>query len=108
MREAVEAVRADAGQTGFAVPDSPEQVGAVVDDDVVTTRVDGVEQREAVVAALRAHRTQVTVDGVFYALSHGRGMRLLDADHYVLAEGEPGLGDGPGGRESDLFGGVRG
>ena len=97
----------DGHDGGFVVPDAPEQVAHVVEDTDVTTTVDVGDHTDAVVAALRAHRTQVSVAGGTYALSHGRGMRVLTAEHYVLAAGRHGGGVGPDGREDDLFAGVR-
>ena len=79
-----------------SVPD--EQVSAVID-----TR--GV--REAKLAALRAHATQVTVapSGSEYALSNNIAQPILLAEHYVLVRGTAG-GAGADGREHDLFAGI--
>jgi N-acetyl-1-D-myo-inositol-2-amino-2-deoxy-alpha-D-glucopyranoside deacetylase len=49
---------------------------AVVDDAVVTTVVDGSAYLDRVRAALEAHRTQVRLDGDFYALSNGEAHLL--------------------------------
>jgi len=75
-----------------------EQVSAVID-------VRGV--REAKLAALRAHATQVTVatSGRAYALSNNVAQPILLAEHYVLARGTVGA-LGAGGREDDLFAGI--
>lgn len=49
---------------------------AVVDDDVITTVVDGSAYLDRVRAALRAHATQVRLDGDWFALSNGEGEPL--------------------------------
>jgi N-acetyl-1-D-myo-inositol-2-amino-2-deoxy-alpha-D-glucopyranoside deacetylase len=77
-----------------------------VPDEVVTTEVDARDHLEAKVAAMRAHRTQISLDGPFFALADGVGQRAFAVEHYVLLRGDRGPGDGPRGREDDLFAGV--
>ncbi len=77
-----------------------------VPDDVVTTEVDAREHLDAKIAAMRAHRTQIAVDGPFFALSNNVGQRAFGVEHYVLARGDRGPGHGPQGREDDLFAGL--
>jgi N-acetyl-1-D-myo-inositol-2-amino-2-deoxy-alpha-D-glucopyranoside deacetylase len=55
---------------------------------------------------MRAHRTQIAVDGPFFALSNNIGQRAFGIEHYTLARGERGPGSGPHGWESDLFAGL--
>ncbi len=61
----------------------------------------------AKVAALRAHRTQVTVsqDGRAFALSNDIALPIDATEHYVLAEGEAGERDDRG-WETDLLAGL--
>ena len=54
---------------------------------------------------MRAHRSQIAVDGPFFALSNNVGQRAFGVEHFVLARGERGPGTGSHGREDDLFGG---
>jgi N-acetyl-1-D-myo-inositol-2-amino-2-deoxy-alpha-D-glucopyranoside deacetylase len=80
----------------------------VVDDDLVDAVVDVASVLTAKVAALRAHATQVRVDGDWFALSDGVAQRVRDREAYQLAPG-PGAVDGPARRNSvqdDLFSGV--
>jgi N-acetyl-1-D-myo-inositol-2-amino-2-deoxy-alpha-D-glucopyranoside deacetylase len=57
-------------------------------------------------AAMRAHATQITVDGPFFALSNNLGTQVWGREFYTLVHGEPsGPFDGDG-RETDLFAGV--
>jgi N-acetyl-1-D-myo-inositol-2-amino-2-deoxy-alpha-D-glucopyranoside deacetylase len=55
---------------------------------------------------MRAHKTQIAVDGPFFALSNNVGQRAMGVEYYVLAHGEAGPVDGPHGREQDLFSGI--
>ncbi|MCU1658582.1 MAG: 1D-myo-inosityl-2-acetamido-2-deoxy-alpha-D-glucopyranoside deacetylase, partial [Pseudonocardiales bacterium] len=55
-----------------------------VDDDLVTTAIDGTGFGTAKLAALAAHRTQIAVDGVFFALSNMLGREALATDHFRL------------------------
>ena len=79
-----------------------------VDDEVVTTEIDARDHLDAKVAAMRAHKTQIAVDGPFFALSNNVGQRAFGVEHFVLVRGERGRADGPQGREDDLFAGAVG
>ena len=96
----------ESGQTNFFGVDSADDLPMGVPDDQVTTEVDARDQLEAKVAAMRAHRTQIAVDGPFFALSNNIGQRAFGIEHYVLARGERGPGTGELGREDDLFAGL--
>jgi N-acetyl-1-D-myo-inositol-2-amino-2-deoxy-alpha-D-glucopyranoside deacetylase len=95
-----------AGQSEFFGVDSADDLPFGVPDDQVTTEVDASEHLDAKVAAMRAHRTQIAVDGPFFALSNNVGQRAFGIEHYVLARGPRGPVGGPMGREGDLFGGL--
>jgi N-acetyl-1-D-myo-inositol-2-amino-2-deoxy-alpha-D-glucopyranoside deacetylase len=77
-----------------------------VPDGQVTTEIDGSAYLDAKRAAMRAHETQVTVDGDFFALSNELGQRILATEYYTQLSGPPGprepTGAGPG-HERDLF-----
>jgi N-acetyl-1-D-myo-inositol-2-amino-2-deoxy-alpha-D-glucopyranoside deacetylase len=96
-------------------PDRPArftQAGSVADlpfgvpDEQVTTEIDGTGQLAAKTAALRAHATQIAVDGRFFALSDLVGQRISAVEYYTLLAGRRGPGAGPLGREQDLFAGL--
>ncbi len=74
-----------------------------VPDEQVTTEIDATAYLPAKLAAMRAHATQITVDGPFFALSNNLGQRALGVEYYTLLAGPRGPGTGPGGRETDLF-----
>jgi N-acetyl-1-D-myo-inositol-2-amino-2-deoxy-alpha-D-glucopyranoside deacetylase len=94
------------GQTGFFGVESADDLPFGNPDDEVTTAVDASEHLQAKVAAMRAHRTQIAVDGPFFALADGVGLQAFGTEHYVLARGDLGPRDGAGGREADLFAGL--
>jgi N-acetyl-1-D-myo-inositol-2-amino-2-deoxy-alpha-D-glucopyranoside deacetylase len=74
-----------------------------VPDDQVTTAIDAARYLEAKLAAMRAHETQITVDGESFALSNGLGLRAGGTEYYTRLAGAPGQ-RGPGDPyERDLF-----
>ncbi|NGN70231.1 N-acetyl-1-D-myo-inositol-2-amino-2-deoxy-alpha-D-glucopyranoside deacetylase [Streptomyces sp. A7024] len=83
---------------------SADDVPGVVPDDKVTAEIDGGAYTEAKTAAMRAHATQIAVDGPFFALSNALGQPLFGTEYYRLVRGEPGARTGA--REGDLFAGV--
>jgi N-acetyl-1-D-myo-inositol-2-amino-2-deoxy-alpha-D-glucopyranoside deacetylase len=88
----------DAADIPFAVSD--EEVAAAVDGTAFVDRKD---------AAMRAHATQILVDGPFFALSNNLGQQVLGQEYYRLVRGSRGpAGPGPEGWEDDLFAGVAG
>jgi N-acetyl-1-D-myo-inositol-2-amino-2-deoxy-alpha-D-glucopyranoside deacetylase len=82
-----------------------EDLGFGVPDEQVTTVVDASVYLEAKIAAMRAHRTQIAVDGPFFALANNIGQRAFGVEYYTLLAGElpTAIADG---RETDLFAGV--
>jgi N-acetyl-1-D-myo-inositol-2-amino-2-deoxy-alpha-D-glucopyranoside deacetylase len=109
-------LRAGAEQMASLGEASPfEQLGAIEDipfavaDEVVTAAVDGRAHAGAKDAAMRAHATQITVDGPFFALSNNFGQEVLGVEYYRLVRGERGpAGTAPNGWEDDLFAGLPG
>ncbi|WP_274913504.1 N-acetyl-1-D-myo-inositol-2-amino-2-deoxy-alpha-D-glucopyranoside deacetylase [Streptomyces sp. WZ-12] len=81
-----------------------EVPGVVPDDAVTATLVGAGGYADAKAAAMRAHRTQIVIDGAFFALSNDLGQPLFSTEHYRLAHGKSGAADGE--REDDLFAGI--
>lgn len=96
---------AAAGSDFFGV-DSVDDLPFVVPDEAVTAAVDGSSYVEAKLAAMRAHATQIAVDGPFFALSNQIGMEAWATEFYRLAKGRPGPTDPTTGWETDLFAGL--
>jgi len=108
-------VLAGAIRLGPARPDGFIEAGSVADlpfgvaDVEVTTEIDGTAYVAAKTAAMRAHATQIAVDGPFFALADMVGQRIGGREYYTLAAGPAGPGGGGAGargREQDLFAGL--
>jgi N-acetyl-1-D-myo-inositol-2-amino-2-deoxy-alpha-D-glucopyranoside deacetylase len=56
-------------------------------DDQVTTEIDATAYLDAKRQAMRAHETQITVDGDYYALSNELGARILGTEYYTQLAG---------------------
>jgi N-acetyl-1-D-myo-inositol-2-amino-2-deoxy-alpha-D-glucopyranoside deacetylase len=46
------------------------------------------EQVEKKMAAMKAHATQISVDGPFFALSNNLGVQVFGDEYYTLVKGE--------------------
>ena len=90
----------------WSLPDPAEFTFGFADEQIDAV-IDTREHLSAKVAALAAHRTQVTVaaDGRCCALSNNVALPILGDEHYVLAAGTPGPRDTRG-WETDLLSGV--
>jgi N-acetyl-1-D-myo-inositol-2-amino-2-deoxy-alpha-D-glucopyranoside deacetylase len=104
LRRAFAALRANGGP--FLGVDQVEELPFGVEDDVVTTAIDGSRYGAQKRAALTAHATQITVDGAFFALSDQLAREAGAVEYFRLAEGTLGPDRDDDGRERDLFSGV--
>ena len=95
------------GDTFFAGVETVDDLPFGVPDDVVTTEIHAEHLAGRKLDALRAHRSQVSEDGIFFALPAEIVPAVWGVEHYTLARGAPGE-QGENGRESDLFAGVGG
>jgi N-acetyl-1-D-myo-inositol-2-amino-2-deoxy-alpha-D-glucopyranoside deacetylase len=102
LRMGWEALKELGEETPFGVA-SPEELPFGDPDETVTTRIDARDHLEAKVEAMRAHRTQIQVDGPFFALSNNVGQRAFGFEHYRLVRGTP---PPVGEVEEDLFAGI--
>ncbi|GHF60267.1 1D-myo-inositol 2-acetamido-2-deoxy-alpha-D-glucopyranoside deacetylase [Streptomyces mashuensis] len=96
----------EAGREGemFRGVASPSDVPGVVPDEDVTAEVDTTAHAGRKAAAMKAHATQIAVDGPFFALSNELGQPLFAREYYRLVRGRSGAPAGE--RETDLFAGV--
>ncbi|MCC3776238.1 N-acetyl-1-D-myo-inositol-2-amino-2-deoxy-alpha-D-glucopyranoside deacetylase [Streptomyces sp. UNOB3_S3] len=96
----------EAGREGDLFPGiaSVDDVPGVLPDEEVTAAVDASAHADRKAAAMRAHATQIAVDGPFFALSNDLGQPLFPTEYYRLVRGESGAA--PGAREDDLFAGT--
>jgi N-acetyl-1-D-myo-inositol-2-amino-2-deoxy-alpha-D-glucopyranoside deacetylase len=108
LQSGIEAM-AEMGESFFEGVSSADDLPFGVSDDVVTAAVDGRKFADRKDAAMRAHPTQIKVDGPFFALSNNLGLEVLGVEYYQLVRGERGpAGPGPEGWEDDLFAGLPG
>jgi len=105
LRRGFETMKAS-GSSYFVGVDRVEDLPFGVEDEVITTVVDAPAQAAAKEAALRAHATQISVDGPFFALSNLLGREVLATEYFRLARGELGPDRNADGHETDLFSGV--
>ena len=76
------------------------------DDSFVHALVDGNAYVEKKMNAMKAHATQIAVDGPFFALSDNVGLQVWGNEYYTLVKGEKSGPLNEKGYESDLFAGI--
>ncbi len=75
-------------------------------DELVTAVVNAPEFVPQKLAAMKAHATQISVDGPFFALSNNLGLSVWGDEYYTLAKGVAAAPFDEKGRELDIFAGV--
>ena len=75
-------------------------------DELVSTVVNAPEYVPAKLAAMKAHATQISVDGPFFALSNNLGLSVWGDEYYTLVKGEKAAPFDANGRELDIFAGI--
>jgi N-acetyl-1-D-myo-inositol-2-amino-2-deoxy-alpha-D-glucopyranoside deacetylase len=90
----------------FFGADNVDDLPFAKDDVFVTTLIDGNSYVDAKMEAMKAHHTQISLDGPFFALSNNLGLQVWGHEYYTLVKGEKGAPFDLNGRESDLFAGV--
>jgi N-acetyl-1-D-myo-inositol-2-amino-2-deoxy-alpha-D-glucopyranoside deacetylase len=90
----------------FFGAESVDDLPFAKDDHFVTTLVDGNSQVEKKMAAMKAHVTQISTEGPFFALSNNLGLQVWGDEYYTLVRGEKSEPFDENGRERDLFAGV--
>ena len=106
MRASLRALREAGDTTTFEGmdPDGPLP-HFITPDKLLSAMVDAPDHVDAKMAALAAHKTQITLDGPFFALSSSSGDRVWGTEFYRIAKGIQGpLNDE--GLETDLFAGL--
>lgn len=90
----------------FFGAESADDLPFCKDDSFVSTLIDGNEYVEAKMAAMRAHATQISVDGPFFALSNNLGLQVWGHEYYTLVKGEKSAPLDEAERERDIFSGI--
>jgi N-acetyl-1-D-myo-inositol-2-amino-2-deoxy-alpha-D-glucopyranoside deacetylase len=105
MRQSLRDLRAAGDTTSFEGmdPDGPLPP-FIVEDDLLSTVLDGEQYAAAKMNALRSYPTQIAVDGPFFALSNNKGSEIWGTEFFRIAKGTP--VPGPDGLEHDLFAGL--
>jgi N-acetyl-1-D-myo-inositol-2-amino-2-deoxy-alpha-D-glucopyranoside deacetylase len=98
------ALRASGARHRFRTPDDDPYS---TDGAPVSAVVEASDHLARKIAAMRAHATQIQVDGGYFALSNGIAQPVMATEYYLLARGEPGP-CGADGLEHDLFAGLAG
>ncbi|MDQ1670834.1 MAG: N-acetyl-D-myo-inositol-2-amino-2-deoxy-alpha-D-glucopyranoside deacetylase [Actinomycetota bacterium] len=106
LREGMRRLREAGDETTFEGMDPEGELPMATPDELVTTAVDATDFVDAKLAAMRAHATQIAVDGPFFALSNNLGNAVWGVEHYRLVRGEVAGDRDQNGRETDLFGGL--
>jgi len=104
MRASIQAMQAQGIENDFTAM-NPDDLPFACDDELVTTVVDAADFLPAKMAALRAHGTQISVDGDLFALADNVGAEAFGTEYYRLAAGALGARDARG-LETDLFAGI--
>jgi len=76
-------------------------------DELVTSVVKAQEYVPQKLAAMKAHATQISIDGPFFALSNNLGLSVWADEYYTLVKGEISPPFDENGRELDIFAGVK-
>jgi N-acetyl-1-D-myo-inositol-2-amino-2-deoxy-alpha-D-glucopyranoside deacetylase len=103
-RRGLRALRDAGDSTTFEGMDPDGPLPMATPDAEIAAEVDGTAYADQKVAALRAHRTQIELDGPFFALSNHVGNEVLGIESYRIAQGIP--TPGASGFEDDLFAGL--
>ncbi|MGB9376644.1 MAG: N-acetyl-1-D-myo-inositol-2-amino-2-deoxy-alpha-D-glucopyranoside deacetylase [Mycobacteriales bacterium] len=102
LQMAIDAMK-DSDVNMFEGVESADDLPFGVPDADITSEIDAGEYIEAKLAAMRAHASQISVDGPFFALSNRIGQQAWALEHFILVRGDRGPGTGPEGWERDLF-----
>ena len=105
IQEGIDAMK-ELGSDFFGA-EKAEDLPFAKDDSFVTAHIDGNAFVEAKMAAMRAHATQISLDGPFFALSNNLGLQVWGHEYYTLVKGEKSEPFDSQGREIDLFSGIK-
>ncbi|TRZ71973.1 MAG: N-acetyl-1-D-myo-inositol-2-amino-2-deoxy-alpha-D-glucopyranoside deacetylase [Streptomycetaceae bacterium] len=90
----------------FFGSDNIEDVPFAKDDSSVTTLIDGNDYVDKKILAMKAHETQIALDGPFFALSNNLGLQVWGHEYYTLVRGDKCAPFDDQGRERDLTAGI--
>ena len=92
--------------SSFFGADSVDDLPFAKPDELVTSVIKAPDYVEQKLEAMKAHETQISIDGPFFALSNNLGLSVWADEYYTLVKGEKSEPFDESGREIDLFAGV--
>ena len=92
--------------SSFFGADSVEDLPFAKPDELVTSVIKAPDYVEKKLEAMKAHETQISIDGPFFALSNNLGLSVWADEYYTPVKGEKSKPFDESGREIDLFAGV--
>src|SRR5580765_6865737 len=90
FRDGIRRLREAGDTTSFEGMDPDNLPAFAIEDDDLSAAIDGSAFVEQKMAALRAHATQIAVDGPFFALSNNIGNEVWGTEFFRLAKGRLG------------------
>jgi len=104
IEEGIEAL-AGTGSDFFGV-EKAEDFPFAAQDELVSTVITAEDYVPMKMAAMKAHPTQISVSGPFFALSDNLGFKVWGREFYRLVHGTATAPFDENGREIDLFAGI--
>ena len=104
VQKGMEAMKAQGSD--FFGSDNVDELPFVKDDSFVTTKIHAPNQVSKKMAAMKAHATQISLDGPFFALSNNLGVQVFGDEYYTLVNGEKHPPFNNDNLETDLFAGI--
>ncbi len=96
----------DSAENPFQGVTSVDEIPFGTPDSEIAACVDGRVHSERKLAALHAHATQIPPNSWLFVLAGNFGDEFLGMEHFTLAHGKRGPGEGRYSWESDLFAGL--
>ncbi|MCX6430390.1 MAG: N-acetyl-1-D-myo-inositol-2-amino-2-deoxy-alpha-D-glucopyranoside deacetylase [Actinobacteria bacterium] len=104
ITKGIEAMK-EVGSSFFGA-ESAEDLPFAKEDRFINAVVDADLYVDRKMAAMRAHETQISLDGPFFALSDHLGLQIWGHEYYTLVRGDAAGPFDSDGRETNLFAGI--
>ena len=95
----------DQGSDFFGA-ENVDELPFVKDDSFVSAVIHAPNQVDKKMAAMKAHATQISLDGPFFALSNNLGVQVFADEYYTLVKGEKAAPFNTDNLETNLFAGI--
>jgi N-acetyl-1-D-myo-inositol-2-amino-2-deoxy-alpha-D-glucopyranoside deacetylase len=92
--------------SSFFGAESADDLPFAKEDKYVTAAIDANQYVDHKMAAMKAHETQIALDGPFFALSDHLGLQIWGREYYTLVRGVAAEPLDDAGRETNLFAGI--